>query len=84
LGAKQIEATLGNEALKPWDAIAAYLDATVVDVSNKHRSLGCLLVNSLCESINYDKEMKKVVRSSQATIRKALLAGLKRPIKRAK
>ena len=24
LGAKQIEATLGNEALKPWDAIAAY------------------------------------------------------------
>ncbi|MBT5906826.1 MAG: hypothetical protein HOH23_04015 [Gammaproteobacteria bacterium] len=77
MGAKQIEATLGNEALKPWDAIAAYLDATVVDVSNKHRSLGCLLVNSLCESINYDKEMKKVVRSSQATIRKALLARVK-------
>ena len=77
LGAKQIEATLGNEALKSWDAIAAYLDATVVDVSNKHRSLGCLLVNSLCESINYDKEMKKVVRSSQATIRKALLGRVK-------
>jgi TetR/AcrR family transcriptional repressor of nem operon len=77
LSAKQIEATLGNAKLKPWDAIIAYLNATVVEVSNKHRGLGCLLVNSLCESINYDKEMKKVVRSSQATVRKALLARVK-------
>jgi TetR/AcrR family transcriptional repressor of nem operon len=77
LGAKQIEATLSNAKLKPWDAITAYLNATVVEVSNKHRGLGCLLVNSLCESINYDKEMKKVVRSSQATVRKALLARAK-------
>ena len=39
--------------------------------------MGCILVNSLCESINYDKEMKKVVRASLATIRKALLARVK-------
>ena len=75
--AKQLETTLSNASLKPWDAIAAYFDATLVEVSNKHRSLGCLLVNSLCESINYDKEMKKVIRSSQAVVRKALLARAK-------
>ena len=53
-------------------------------MSNKHRGLGCLLVNSLCESINYDKEMKKVVRSAQATVRKALLARVKQAHKAGK
>lgn len=84
LTAKQIEETLGDESLKPWDAISAYIDATLVSVSNKHRGLGCLLVNSLCESINYDKEMKKVVRSAQAAVRKALLARVKQAHKAGK
>ena len=39
--------------------------------------MGCLLVNSVCESINYDKEMRKVVRSSLAVIRKAIVTRLK-------
>jgi len=77
LMAKQIASTLKNPNLKPWDAIVAYVDETVVNVNNKHRSMGCLLVNSLCESINYDKEMKKVVRASLATIRKAILGRMK-------
>ena len=74
---KQIALTLRNDDLNTWDAILAYLEETLVTVSNKHRSMGCLLVNSVCESINYDKEMKKVVRASLASIRKALLARIK-------
>lgn len=75
--ANQIAATLKNSKLGPWDAIEAYFDESVLNVTSKHRSMGCLLVNSLCESINYDKEMRKVVRGSLATIRKALAARLK-------
>ena len=74
---KQIEASLKNSKLGPWEAIEAYFDETVLNVTNKHRSMGCLLVNSVCESINYDKEMRKVVRGSLAIIRKALVARLK-------
>ena len=77
LTAEQLDSTLGNEALKAWDAIVAYFDATLVDVSGKHRGMGCLLVNSLCESVNYDKTIKKAVRNSQAVIRKALLTRVK-------
>lgn len=74
---KQITATLKNSKLGPWEAIEAYFDETVLNVTNKHRSMGCLLVNSVCESINYDKEMRKVVRGSLASIRKGLLARVK-------
>ncbi|MCH7817191.1 MAG: TetR/AcrR family transcriptional regulator [Proteobacteria bacterium] len=81
---KHILASLKNDKLSAWDAIAAYFDETVVNVSNKHRSMGCLLVNSLCESINYDRDMKKVVRSSLSTIRKALLVRLKEAHKKGK
>lgn len=84
LVSKQISASLKNDKLGAWDAIDAYFDETLVNVPNKHRSMGCILVNSLCESINYDKEMKKVVRSSLATIRKALLARLKEAHKKGK
>jgi len=72
----QIAASLKNSNLGPWEAIEAYFDESVLNVTNKHRSMGCLLVNSVCESINYDKEMRKVVRGSLTTIRKALLARL--------
>jgi TetR/AcrR family transcriptional regulator, transcriptional repressor for nem operon len=74
---KQIAASLKNSKLGPWEAIESYLNETVLNVTNKHRSMGCLLVNSVCESINYDKEMRKVVRGSLATIRKALVVRLK-------
>lgn len=74
---KQIAASIKNSKLGPWEAIEAYFDETVLNVTNKHRSMGCLLVNSVCESINYDKEMRKVVRGSLAIIRKALVARLK-------
>ena len=73
----QIAATLKNSKLGPWEAIEAYLDETVLNVANKHRKMGCLLVNSVCESINYDKEMRKVVRGSLSSMRKNLLARLK-------
>ena len=74
---KQIENSVKNLKLNPWDAISAYFEETVLNISNRHRSMGCLLVNSLCESINYDKEMKKIVRGSLSSIRKAIVARLK-------
>jgi TetR/AcrR family transcriptional repressor of nem operon len=74
---QQIESSLKNLKLNPWDAINAYFEEAVLNISNRHRSMGCLLVNSLCESINYDKDMKKVVRGSLSSIRKAIVARLK-------
>ena len=81
---KQIASSLLNEKLNAWDGIAAYFDEAVVNISNKCRSMGCLLVNSLCESINYDKDIKKVVRASLAKIRKALAVRLKEAQKKGK
>ena len=74
---QQIESSLKNLKLNPWDAINAYFEEAVLNIPNRHRSMGCLLVNSLCESINYDKDMKKVVRGSLSSIRKAIVARLK-------
>ena len=73
----QIDTTLKNKKLGPWEAIESFFDESVLNVTNKHRSMGCLLVNSVCESINYDKEMRKVIRSSLAVVRRALVARLK-------
>ncbi|MCB1669735.1 MAG: TetR/AcrR family transcriptional regulator [Gammaproteobacteria bacterium] len=81
---ENIEASLKNKDLAPWDAISKYFDLSVAEVSNKQRALGCLLVNSLCESINYDRDMKKLVRSSLGTIRKALLSRLNEAKKKGK
>lgn len=72
-----IDATLGNPDLKPWEAITAYFDASVLSVSNKHRVLGSLLVNSVCESINWDKDIQKILKNSLNVIRKALLSRTK-------
>lgn len=69
-----IDATLGNADLKPQQALEAFFDATLISVSNKQRSLGCLLVNSVCESINWDKDTQKLLRSSLTVIRKGLLS----------
>lgn len=74
---KDIANSLENSGLGDWEAIARYFDLTVIKASNKQRSMGCLLVNSFCESINYDKELQKLVRQYHNGIRKALLKRLK-------
>jgi TetR/AcrR family transcriptional repressor of nem operon len=70
--AKDLDASLNNADLAPWDAIQKYFDLAVISVSNKQRNMGCLLVNSFCESINYNKDTQKIVRNSFAVVRKAL------------
>ena len=80
----QIAHSLGNEKLNAWDGISAYFDEAVLNASSKQRRMGCLLVNSLCESINYDKNIRKVVRASLLTVRKALMARLKEAQKKGK
>jgi len=74
---EQIGRSLKNQSLGPWEAISALFDETVVNITNRHRSMGCLLVNSLCESTNYNKDIKRMVRASLAAIRKPLLARLR-------
>ena len=74
---KQIESSLRNEKLSCWNAIDAYFEETVSNVSHKHRAMGCMLVNSLCESINQNRVLRKVVRDSLASIRKEILGRLK-------
>jgi len=69
--------SLKSEKLSAWDSIEAFFEHSVLNLTNKQRSMGCLLVNSVCESINYDKEMRKVIRSSLAIVRKALVVRLK-------
>jgi TetR/AcrR family transcriptional repressor of nem operon len=73
----QILRSLRNQKLSAWNAIEAYFDEAILNISNKHRSMGCMLVNSLCESINYDRSIKKVVQDSLLVIRKAMLLRLK-------
>ena len=75
--AKDLDASLNNADLAPWAAVEKYFDLTVLSVTNKQRSMGCLLVNSFCESINYNKDIQKIVRASFAVIRKALVKRLK-------
>ena len=74
---KELAATLNNEELAPWAAIEKYFDVTVMATTNKRRSMGCLLVNSFCESINYNKDIQKLVKAYYSNIRKALLKRLK-------
>lgn len=81
---EQMDASLRNESLGPWEAITEFFEQTAVKPSNKHRSMGCLLVNSLCESINYEKDMRRIVRASLGNIRKALLKRLKEAQKKGK
>lgn len=72
-----ISATLGNKDLKPLNALESYFDVAVISAPNKERVLGCLLVNSVCESINWDKDTQKLLRSSLNVIRKGLLVRTK-------
>lgn len=70
---KSLASTLQNPELGPWEAVDKFFRSALVEISARQRSLGCLLVNSLCESINWHREMKKLVRNSLGVIRKALL-----------
>lgn len=69
-----LDATLGNDKLNAWKAIEAWFDTAIVSVPNKQRVLGCLLVNSVCESIIWDREMAKAVKASLNVIRRAIQA----------
>jgi TetR/AcrR family transcriptional regulator, transcriptional repressor for nem operon len=74
---KDLDDSLNKAGLDAWEAIEKYFDLAVLSVSNKQRSMGCLLVNSFCESINYDKDIQKLVRGYYGQIRKALLKRVK-------
>ena len=69
-----IKNTLGNTRLGAWKAIEAYFDTAIVSAPSNQRVLGCLLVNSVCESINWEKDIQKVVKNSMNILRKAMLA----------
>jgi TetR/AcrR family transcriptional regulator, transcriptional repressor for nem operon len=73
----ELAASLNNGELAPWVAIEKYFDLSVTGTTAKRRSMGCLLVNSFCESINYDKEIQKLIRNYYGVIRKAFVARLK-------
>jgi TetR/AcrR family transcriptional repressor of nem operon len=72
-----ITATLGNDRLGDWKAIEAYFETAIIAAPNKQRALGCLLVNSVCESINWDRDMHKVVKNSFGILRKAMATRVK-------
>lgn len=71
---EQIAETLGNSEQKGAAAIRAFFQMVVTGMPVAQRSYGCLLVNSLCESINWDDQLGKLVRDSLQAIRKPLLA----------
>lgn len=73
----ELAVSLNNGELAPWVAIEKYFDLSVTGTTAKRRSMGCLLVNSFCESINYDKEIQKLIRNYYGVIRKAFVARLK-------
>jgi len=77
LVAKDLAASLDNEALSAWDAVEKYFDITVLSATKKRRDMGCLLVNSFCESINYDKDIQKLVKGYYGNIRKSVLKRVK-------
>ena len=73
---KQIESSLKDEKLSCWNAIEAYFEETISNVSQKQRVMGCMLVNSLCESVNQNRALRKLVRDSLMLIRKEFLVRL--------
>ena len=74
---RQIAVSLKNSELGTWESITAFFDETVVNVPARQRNLGCLLVNSLCANVNYDGEIKRVLRASLNRTRQALVARLR-------
>ena len=73
---KHIENSLKDENLSCWNAIEAYFEETISNVSQKQRAMGCMLVNSLCESVNQNRVLRKLVRDSLMLIRKEFIVRL--------
>jgi TetR/AcrR family transcriptional repressor of nem operon len=69
-----IDATLGNKDHKADKALSAFFDAAVIAQPTKQRVLGCLLVNSICESIVWNADVQKLLKDSLNNIRKAVAA----------
>jgi TetR/AcrR family transcriptional repressor of nem operon len=69
-----VDTTLGDKALKADKALTSFVDAIVSGLPARQRALGCLLVNSLCESIVWNAEIQKLLKDSLNTVRKAVLA----------
>lgn len=65
--------TLADKTLKADKALAAFFDTAVISAPAKERVLGCLLVNSVCESIVWNPEIQKILKDSLNVVRKALL-----------
>ena len=74
---KQVAASLKNPGLGAWESITEFFNETAVNVPVRQRNMGCLLVNSLCSSVNYDGEIKRVLRAPLNRIRKALVERLR-------
>ncbi len=74
---RQIAASLKNPELGTWESISAFFDETVVNVPARQRALGCLLINSLCSSVNYDGEIKRLLRASLGRMRRTLVERLR-------
>jgi TetR/AcrR family transcriptional repressor of nem operon len=69
-----VEVTLGDKTLKADKALSSFMDSVVGGLPARQRSLGCLLVNSLCESIVWNADIQKLLRDSLNAVRKAVLA----------
>lgn len=69
-----IDATLGNKEFKADKALTAFFDMAIIGQPTKQRVLGCLLVNSVCESIVWNVDIQKLLKDSLNNIRKAIAA----------
>jgi TetR/AcrR family transcriptional regulator, transcriptional repressor for nem operon len=67
-----IATTLSNSKLSATVAIESYISNVTHLAPTKQRTMGCLLVNSVCESINLDKDMQKLIRKSLNSVQRAL------------
>jgi TetR/AcrR family transcriptional repressor of nem operon len=67
-----IAATLGNKDIKADRSLATFFNAAV-SAPAKQRALGCLLVNSVCESIVWNKDIQAILKDSLNGVRKSLL-----------
>jgi len=69
-----IEATLGNSKLAASAVIESYISSVIHLAPTKQRAMGCLLVNSVCESINLNKDMQKIIRKSLNIVQRTILS----------
>lgn len=68
-----LDETLLNDDLDHWQAIEDYFYTTIFNVSTRQRRLGCLIVNSICGSVNWDRRIQSVLRDSMNVVRTGFL-----------